>query len=456
MVTHPAKFSSSILTVLAGLVQPEWRILDPFAGTGRVHSLGSNTWGVEIEPEWASMHPRTIVGDALHLPFAAKSFDAVITSPTYANRLADHHEAKDGSVRHSYRHDLGRPLHPSNSGQLQWGCVSPGTLVLRGDLHWVPVESLLTGDKIVGFDEGVDPSLSAGIRQRGRRWRMGYVEEVDVAPRECVEIQFDDGRAVVCTTDHPWLGRRSAGPAGYARKNDWISAGDLRPGDGIPVYMPFFAQDLSYESGWLAGLFDGEGSLSKKGTLSVAQRPGLVLDRLKQTLGDFGVSFRHYVGKGADSLTIQGGLMEIARLLGTVRPERLISKLDINGRGMRTTNIRRVISVTPVGVRPVVLMGTSCSTYLADGMGSHNTKYRQFHEDAWREVRRVLRGTFLLNTSNHVRKGEVQDVNQWHFDTLKGLGFEQIRVIQIPTSRLKFGSYSTSRVEGEVVSIWTL
>ena len=44
-----------------------------------------------------------------------------MTSPTYGDRLADHHDARDGSVRHSYKHDLGRDLHPDNSGAMQWG-----------------------------------------------------------------------------------------------------------------------------------------------------------------------------------------------------------------------------------------------------------------------------------------------------------------------------------------------
>jgi tRNA G10 N-methylase Trm11 len=79
------------------------------------------TVGVEIEPEWAAMDWRTVVGDATALPFPDDVFDVVATSPCYGNRLADHHEAKDGSVRHSYTHDLGRRLHPNNAGQLHWG-----------------------------------------------------------------------------------------------------------------------------------------------------------------------------------------------------------------------------------------------------------------------------------------------------------------------------------------------
>lgn len=128
LVRHPAKFSPTILSALSELLAEETErqgrrltVLDPFAGTGRVHSLEAETWGVEIEPEWATLHPRTIVGNALALPFVSDSFDVIATSPTYGNRMADHHNAKDSSRRNTYRHTLGRALHPENSGQLQWG-----------------------------------------------------------------------------------------------------------------------------------------------------------------------------------------------------------------------------------------------------------------------------------------------------------------------------------------------
>jgi len=129
--SHPAKFSDPILWEIDELLRyeetargPIGVILDPFAGVGRVHELaraGRVTLGVEIEPEWAATHPRTIVGDALDLPFPNASVDAVVTSPTYGNRMADHHNAQDWSGRITYRHRLGCPLHPHNSGQLQWG-----------------------------------------------------------------------------------------------------------------------------------------------------------------------------------------------------------------------------------------------------------------------------------------------------------------------------------------------
>ena len=136
---HPAKFSDAILEVLQSTLDAESRrhqrhlsVLDPMAGTGKIHELaGATTLGVELEPEWAAYHSRTVVADATALPFSDHAFDAAITSPAYGNRMADAHEAKDvyktgpraGQLtdRITYRHKLGRKLSPGNGGGLQWG-----------------------------------------------------------------------------------------------------------------------------------------------------------------------------------------------------------------------------------------------------------------------------------------------------------------------------------------------
>jgi SAM-dependent methyltransferase len=123
---QPATYSDSLLPVLADLLLGFRRILDPFAGTGKIHRLCEfledvETVAVEIEPEWAAYHPRTIVGNALALDFCDGVFDAICTSPTYGNRLADHHDAYDPDSRRTYTHDYGRPLNDDNSGTMQWG-----------------------------------------------------------------------------------------------------------------------------------------------------------------------------------------------------------------------------------------------------------------------------------------------------------------------------------------------
>lgn len=126
---HPARYSPAILERIAAALEPVdtyRRVLDPFAGVGGIHVLGDrghDTYGTELEPEWADQHPRTTRADARNVGalWPAGSFDAVATSPTYGNRMADHHEARDGSYRRTYKHTLGRDLTDGNGGAMQWG-----------------------------------------------------------------------------------------------------------------------------------------------------------------------------------------------------------------------------------------------------------------------------------------------------------------------------------------------
>lgn len=159
-VRHPAVYSDAVLDVMRELLDeymvaghrfPEtMEVLDPFAGTGKIHQLPYRTKGVELEPEWANMHPFTLVGDATQLPRDwTNRFAAVVTSPCYGNRMADHHEAHDAcsecdgaghlttwphttcnkckgsglSPRRSYRHDLGRMPSEGSSAVLHFGAA---------------------------------------------------------------------------------------------------------------------------------------------------------------------------------------------------------------------------------------------------------------------------------------------------------------------------------------------
>jgi hypothetical protein len=161
---HPATFSKELMPTLIELAANSKRILDPFAGTGKIHrlrdSLDVETVGVEIEPEGANMSEWTIQGDSSDLLalFERESFDAVFTSPGFANRMSDHQKAMDKCKRCNgtghefldydtpegvyyekcdrckgagqnqykrltYRHTLpvDRELHENNSGRMGWG-----------------------------------------------------------------------------------------------------------------------------------------------------------------------------------------------------------------------------------------------------------------------------------------------------------------------------------------------
>lgn len=150
MTDHPAKFTPAILDVVKQQIDlyadttGSFTILDPFGGVGGIHALPFDTYAIELEHEWSALSE--YVGWSACMDFfdykggvmdgfihqhpeyaeriaGPKSFDAIVTSCTYGNRMADKHTvgAADKSKRLTYKHRLGRDLSPNNSGGMQWG-----------------------------------------------------------------------------------------------------------------------------------------------------------------------------------------------------------------------------------------------------------------------------------------------------------------------------------------------
>ena len=99
-------------------------------------------------------------------------------------------------------------------------------------------------------------------------------------------------------------------------------------------------------------------------------------------------------------------------------------------------------------------------TFLGHDLNVENTgrmqwgnKYRDKHIQVWKECYRVLqkKGIFVLNISDHIRKGEVIKVTDWHVNTLWEVGFILEEYYEIPTKRYKFGQNQEARVKYESV-----
>jgi len=130
---HPAKFSEGIVDIIAEelyKMNVDGPVVDPFAGVGGIHELfeiyGHETYGIELEPEWALAHERTICADSRNLKSILKENDiqpaVIATSVSYGNRMADNYAGdKKGSKRYTYRTFLERKLSPGNSAAMQWG-----------------------------------------------------------------------------------------------------------------------------------------------------------------------------------------------------------------------------------------------------------------------------------------------------------------------------------------------
>jgi SAM-dependent methyltransferase len=83
-------------------------------------------------------------------------------------------------------------------------------------------------------------------------------------------------------------------------------------------------------------------------------------------------------------------------------------------------------------------------------------KYRQKHLACYREFWRVLEpeGLFILNISNHIRKGKEIDVVGWNRQIIPTLGFEFIEERKVETHRNRQGENYQLRVATESILVF--
>lgn len=185
MIRHPAKYSIEILDVFKNILKGHSRILDPFAGTGKLRKIVPNAILVEIEPEWA-IETGAIIGDATNLPFINNCFDAVCTSPTYGNRMADNFVCHKGYKRNTYRHVLGRELAKNNSGQMQWG-------VKYKNFHRKAWEEVFRVLKLGGlFILNISDHIRKGVIQEVTKWHVNEI--IGIGFKEVNRFQIETKR----------------------------------------------------------------------------------------------------------------------------------------------------------------------------------------------------------------------------------------------------------------------
>lgn len=265
-------------------------------------------------------------------------------------------------------------------------CPTPEQRVLTADLRWVPAGDLRVGDELLGFDEHpTAPGQSGHLR---RRWRHARVLTATSVRRPIVRLEFEDGSTIRASAEHPWLTATKQG--GNQR---WETAGDIATAvtAGRSRMMNRFLSpwqtDESRAGGWLAGIYDGEGHLSfqdRRGVqMGVAQNPGPVLEQIIAEHGRHGFDFSTSpVGSArVQSLQIRGGWYEYARLLGSIRPGRLVAKFveglrsgaldkQMNGADGRKL---RVVRAWREPDEWVAGLETSTRTYICEGFGAHNS-----------------------------------------------------------------------------------
>ena len=291
-------------------------------------------------------------------------------------------------------------------------CLAPDTKVLTADLRWVRADEVRVGDDLLGFDEepgdgawAVSEEIHAlaeengcGVvvaaertTRKGRNWRVAKVQGRSTAMRPSYRIHFEDGTTIVASAGHQWL--TYGEHAMRWKRTDELAGSAHRPGRPTRVVrvLDTWEEDHSWEAGYLAAAFDGEGHLRQRkhpmgGThtlgLGFSQRENAMADRVRMAMALKGFEWGELHGAGTHenvtNFTVKGGRPALLRFLGQVRPERLLAKFDPAKIGQMQKHVAvAVTSIEPLGEVETVGFTTSTATLFAEGFASHNSEYAE-------------------------------------------------------------------------------
>lgn len=272
-------------------------------------------------------------------------------------------------------------------------CLDPNTRVLCADLQWRPIGTLQPGQEVIGLDEHA-------IEGKARKMRTATVVATERSRDKAYRIVFEDGTHVVCSGNHRWFsssGTRGGkyGNLAFRWRSLFAEPGapgprqSLKVGDSIRFLMEPWVPDESRGAGYLAGVYDGEGSVwSKEGSGSWVSFPqhatknadvlALTLELLRER------GFSPVLGGDKDGVETWrfNGFGEVARFVGTVggvKMQRQAIPRLWEGRGLPKVNgiagIKRIAQIEELPEQDLVDIETTTGTFIAEGLVSHNSHF---------------------------------------------------------------------------------
>lgn len=247
-------------------------------------------------------------------------------------------------------------------------CVEPSARILGADLIWRSAAEVRVGDELVGFDEH-----GAG---HARKFRRATVQAKRMHKQACYRVITDRGE-MIASERHGWLTRLTAS-GGVDGCRRWVQTRDLQPGMALAYLTDPWRVDESWDAGWLAGFYDGEGWINNS-NVWLAQNPGALLGRAKRLLQEREFEFgerRQRKSSRCHCLWLRGERSTL-RFLGMIRPQRLLLKSNDLWEGRSTcgprTTAAAVKAVEYVGTRDVCALRTSTHTLISEGFLTHNS-----------------------------------------------------------------------------------
>lgn len=270
-------------------------------------------------------------------------------------------------------------------------CNPADAPILMADLSMKPLGDVRVGDEVVGFQTRFNHAGAYG-RQK---LVPTVVTEVHELVADLVRITLDSGEVIRCTPDHKWF-TKDRGPT---REKYLPATLRSRLARVCPPQLPALSPEDQRDAGWLAGFFDGEGSVTlQRGTesrprdsgsrISFYQGAGRNLplcEKLERLLTKFGFEFSYTEDErkpnkdapcyGYRAYSLRGGGLPLTqRFLHIVQPSKWRDR--IIAAAWRSNFIRgreRVVSIEPAGSEKVFGLTTTTGNYVAWGLASSNS-----------------------------------------------------------------------------------
>lgn len=271
-------------------------------------------------------------------------------------------------------------LFASECAKCGWNCPTPDQKILKKDLTWVRAGDLKVGDELVALDEYVPNG------HRLRKYKTSIVTHAQPGIGRIFRVTFSDGSTVKVTDNHPWLIAQRNRTKNLRKKggSSWVPTTDLIVGQKIQRLVDMWEEDTTKEAGYLAGFFDGEGHISNRSSgwsVGAAQNSGDTLNRVLNLLAAKSYTpGGYYPNRSKDNhcynFEIKGGVNKKLHFLGSIRPQRLLSKFEPEMMGavwnIYTPELQ-IVSIDDLGLQEIVQLSTSTHTYILEGFAAHNS-----------------------------------------------------------------------------------
>jgi len=264
-----------------------------------------------------------------------------------------------------------------------FSCNPAEAPILMADLTTKRIEDVKVGDMVMGWSWD-SPTKGNGFGDPDKtyhRKRMVPTEVTEINSRmsDVQTVVLDNSDVLRCTPDHHWF----TGASPHQSHTD--GRPEYRPSKvGVKMLKMFdtYVPDMDpADAGWLAGMFDGEGSVTAKGNgvLRIAQskqhNPD-VCKKIEELLTKYDYDWS-YTDAGT-SYYITGGWREKRRFMLQTNPVRsykiVNSILPLVGNAILEKP--KVTSITKTSNEKVYALTTKTGNYVVWGYLSRNCQYR--------------------------------------------------------------------------------